>query len=252
MNAKAFSKRAAGCAVFLLIAGGAGFSATGGGAAETDGGGGRELRVTHLVEPVFPATLPARGILRGEVVVVFSVDPAGRLDDWLVLADTHEALARETVRALKAWQFEPVLAGGAPVWSRAQLRVTFEAPGAVVTKTVIDSFDMLTGDRLKYPATVRVFGSLRELDRPPALKRDGAPLYPAELAGAGAGGSALVEFFIDEKGRVRMPVIESADHGLLGVAAVDAVLRWKFEPPVRNGKPAVVRVRQRFDFNPGA
>ena len=248
MNAKAFSKRVAECAVLLLLAGGIGFSAAGGGVAKTGGGGNRELRVTRMVEPVFPAGLTARGILRGEVTVVFSVDPEGRLDDWLVLADTHEALARETVRALNQWQFEPVLIGGTPVWSRARLRVTFEASGAVVTKTVMDSFDMLTGDRLKYPATVRVFGSLRELDRPPALKRDGAPLYPAELAGASAGGSALVEFFIDEKGRVRMPVIESADHGLIGIAAVDAVLKWEFEPPVRNGKPAVVRVKQRFDF----
>ncbi len=250
MKAKAFSKHAATCAVLLLAAGGtAGRPAADGVAAETGPGAIRELRVTHMVEPVFPAMLPALGILRGEVAVVFSVDPAGRLDDWLVLADTHEAFARETVRALKEWRFEPMLAGGAPVWSRARLRVSFEATAAVVTKTVLDSFDMLTQDRFKYPVTVRVFGSLRELDRPPAPRRAGAPLYPAALAGAG--GSAMVEFFIDENGRVRMPVVESADHDLLGAAAVDAVLGWEFEPPMRHGRPVGVRVRQRFDFPKG-
>jgi TonB family protein len=60
-----------------------------------------------------------------------------------------------------------------------------------------------------------------------------------------------VEFYIDEQGRVRMAAVprEAADD-IYSAAAVAAVEQWRFEPPLRKGKPVLVLVEQLFRFRP--
>ena len=61
-------------------------------------------------------------------------------------------------------------------------------------------------------------------------------------------GDAVVEFLVDEEGRVCVPRVVSASDPAFGYAAVQAVSTWRFEPPVSKGKPGVARVSVPFEF----
>jgi TonB family protein len=86
---------------------------------------------------------------------------------------------------------------------------------------------------------------LRDLDHIPTPVEVVAPVAKLE----GAPRSVTVEFYIDEQGRVRMPAVdrEAADD-TLAAAAVAAVEKWRFEPPVRKGRPVLVFAEQPFNF----
>jgi TonB family protein len=60
----------------------------------------------------------------------------------------------------------------------------------------------------------------------------------------------VVDFYVDQDGRIRMPVIMSATHDFLAQAAVDALNQWRFKPPTLAGQPVAVRVEQEFVFSP--
>jgi outer membrane biosynthesis protein TonB len=47
-----------------------------------------------------------------------------------------------------------------------------------------------------------------------------------------------------------MPVVISADNERLGWSAIVALEQWRFDPPLRKGKPVLVRSTQTFRFEP--
>jgi TonB family protein len=93
--------------------------------------------------------------------------------------------------------------------------------------------------------------ALRELDRIPTPKKIVKPIYPVEMAKSGHHGRVVVDFYIDESGRVRMPAVSletTRNDEELATAAVTAVSQWEFEPPVSHGRPALVAIQQEFNF----
>ncbi|MDR1010354.1 MAG: energy transducer TonB [Opitutaceae bacterium] len=243
------------CAAMLCVAWIA-LPVTGGAAAaqkqiaQTDGPAVEALKIVNMVELGYPPSLTWQGITRGVVDLVFGVDGEGRLDDYLITSYTKPEFAKEVVAALKQWRFEPMRLDGVPVWSRAELSFSFEARGVVITRTVLDGVTMLTASMLEASNRVHVLSRQSELDHPLAVANAVAPLYPAKLAESGRAGEVMVEFFVDEQGRVRLPVAEGGAHPWFGEAAVQAVMQWRFEPPMKKGWPTVVKVRQQFVFNP--
>jgi len=61
-------------------------------------------------------------------------------------------------------------------------------------------------------------------------------------------GSAVIDFYIDSEGHPRMPVAQKASHVEFAVAAADALMQWRFEPPTHRGRPITVRMVQEFVF----
>ena len=61
-------------------------------------------------------------------------------------------------------------------------------------------------------------------------------------------GQVVLDFYIDEQGRPRMPVVTHSDDDALNLAAVEALSHWRFVPPTRNGVPVMVRAKQSFRF----
>lgn len=64
-------------------------------------------------------------------------------------------------------------------------------------------------------------------------------------------GEALIETFIDEFGYTQLPRIISASDPAFGYAACQAIAGWQFEPPLKDGKPVVVKVRIPVEFKRG-
>ena len=77
-----------------------------------------------------------------------------------------------------------------------------------------------------------------------------APVYPDGLRQQGIEGEVELQFLIDEKGIVQRVEVAKSLHPYLDYAAMQALKEWKFEPPIRNGKPAPGIFILKFHFNP--
>ena len=74
------------------------------------------------------------------------------------------------------------------------------------------------------------------------------PELPASLKAAGVHGTVVVDWIVDEAGDVReAKVIESADPRL-STLAMEAVMKWKFTPGMKNGKPFATHLRVPISF----
>jgi TonB family protein len=59
----------------------------------------------------------------------------------------------------------------------------------------------------------------------------------------GESGRAVVDFYVDDTGRVLLPEVVSASGEAAGWAALTAVNRWRFLPPRQGGQATMARGR---------
>lgn len=76
------------------------------------------------------------------------------------------------------------------------------------------------------------------------------PVYPDELRQQGIEGEVELQFVVDEKGIVRFAEVVKPLHPYLDYAAIQALKQWKFEPPLREGKPISGIFILKIHFNP--
>lgn len=82
----------------------------------------------------------------------------------------------------------------------------------------------------------------------PIITHKVEPEYTREARQARIQGTVLLHLVVDEQGRARdVRVVESLGHGL-DEKAIAAVLRWKFKPGVKDGKPVSVQVKIPVQF----
>ena len=98
------------------------------------------------------------------------------------------------------------------------------------------------------PGGVPVF-SLGQLDRTPRARLQTSPEYPLSLRQAGIEGQVLVEFSVDTTGRVVTARVVRATHRGFEAAALRAVLKWRFEPGRREGRPVSFRMMVPIGFS---
>jgi TonB family protein len=100
-------------------------------------------------------------------------------------------------------------------------------------------------DRMGPPRMPRVV----DLDRVPRAMAQPAPRYPHELQKSAIEGSATIEFVVGIDGRVISAEAVHSTHREFATAAVEAVLRWKFEPGTINGRKVRFRMAIPIQFN---
>jgi len=89
----------------------------------------------------------------------------------------------------------------------------------------------------------------KSLDRAPRTVVQTAPRYPSALRNDGIDGEAVVEFVVGTDGRVLSAEAVRWTHREFASAAVDAVLRWKFEPGTINGRKVRFRMAIPVQFS---
>jgi TonB family protein len=203
------------------------------------------IGIDQTVPVTYPATMQTRGIPTGEARVVISVDAEGRLTDCLVVGYTHEAFANEVVSAVKRWVYEPARVGGHARAASTNLIFKFSSDYSVIVEGlgagVETHFIPELRNRYSYAAY-----QLRHLDRIPTPVHVVQPSL-SDLPEKPR--TVIVEFYIDEEGRVRAPSVSLAEaENIYAAAAVAAVEQWRFEPPLRRGKPVLVVAKQEFRF----
>jgi outer membrane biosynthesis protein TonB len=206
------------------------------------------LEVTYMPTPVFPQDQIQRGIIDGEVSVIVSIDPNGRAADWLVTASTDPAFEKMAAELLPDIEFKLPAVGDRTSPVRVGFNLSFEARGVVVSHAVTDTIDNLI-NRMVSPRRINKLGTPRQLDRVLTLRHTVAPLYP-ETPHTSADTRVVLDFLVDETGRVRMPVLHAGNNELLARASAHALLDWRFDPPTRDGRPVIVAARQEFVLPP--
>jgi TonB family protein len=84
--------------------------------------------------------------------------------------------------------------------------------------------------------------SASNVDRIPVVIKQEAPVYPYSLRLTGNRGEVVVDFIIDPQGNVVMANVSKSSHPDFEAPAVEAVLKWKFKPGLKNGRPVYVHM----------
>lgn len=88
----------------------------------------------------------------------------------------------------------------------------------------------------------------RDLDAPPKVIKSVFPQYPQDWRNANVSGRVIVDFTIGEDGKVSDPSVRGSPRPELTALVLHAILQWRFEPAMKNGKPLAIRARQEFSF----
>jgi protein TonB len=80
------------------------------------------------------------------------------------------------------------------------------------------------------------------LDNSPRTRFQVSPLYPFEAKRTGLTGDVIVEFIVDESGRVHDPRVVTSTDRTFEESALRAVAKWIFEPGKRGGKSVRFRM----------
>jgi TonB family protein len=205
------------------------------------------LQIIETDVPAFPLRLNGTEVMNGDATVTIRVDRDGHLTDCLVTEYSRKEFADTAVAELKEWQFEPSRVNGVPWSSVKEVHFDFTRTGVVVSLSAFDALmsrvDEIAKDRFAYHSR-----TLRELDRIPTPVVVVTPVSPKMAVGEKSR-TVAVDFYIDEEGMVRLPSVARADVGTVWAAcALDAVKQWRFEPPLYQGRPTLVVVRQEFNF----
>jgi TonB family protein len=211
-----------------------------------------ELRWVIAPEPVntaFPI-YPLAALQAGQSgwsEVKFIIGPAGRITASQLLGASHPEMGHAALAMIDTWEFTPPKKkDGTPCYAALTIRHEFK-PNNYGDVPVSDEARQILKKLGKTPGEIVSF---QDLDRPCKPRSRRPPIYPSKLLKAGQPGEALIEFFIAPNGDAELPSIISSSAPEFGYAAVQAVATWRFEPPVKGGKPTTVRVRIPLEFGP--
>ena len=176
---------------------------------------------------VYPEAARRAGV-EGRVVVQFVVDETGAVRDPVAVRSDSDLLSQAAVDAVRQQRFTPGRVEGRPVKVRFAVPVTFRL-------TPPQPEYVPDGAGIYEIAEVQpeLVGGLRGLQF--------AVHYPEQARRLGVQGDVVVQFVVDEEGRVRDAAVVRSPHRLLSESALAAVHRQRFRPGTVDGRPVKVR-----------
>jgi TonB family protein len=179
----------------------------------------RDARPISAPFPEYPADMLDKGT-GGQVELIVRVETDGSVRDVRTEHATDVRLAIICEAALRKWKFEPARYFGRRTGDDFPVKFKFES-GNVSVEVPPDPH--LTGV-------------------PPKVLTQVSPEYPRELVNSRNRGSVEIAFIVDREGNVREPLVLKSTHPLLESPAVQAVMKWKFQPATVDGRPVNTRM----------
>ena len=209
----------------------------------------QKLRLEKFVMPEFPSYVQLTGNNRGVVTVAIGRDTEGHVTDVLVLDSTHPRLSQSVVDAVSKWKF--VFPANPPPSGQEIVpivRFLFTAKGISIVSALTGS--LASKDRDVNENSPVMLPSFAELDAVPKPINNPMPRFTGALADRAANTTVTVKFFVDETGKVRVPIIIDSSVPELGRAVLAAVEQWRYEPPRMGGHETIALEIQTFNFGP--
>ncbi len=123
-----------------------------------------------------------------------------------------------------------------------QLQQLAQTSGGNISDLAVDIPDLEIDLGLDVGGDIQIARELIPLVRIP-------PEFPQRAAARGIEGYVILRFTVTETGSVADPEVLRADPpGFFELAAKRAVLRWKYQPQIRDGKPTRVITLTRITF----
>jgi len=129
-----------------------------------------------------------------------------------------------------------------PTGLKTMVAIPHPAPVLVSGVTVRDTFLDTSGNLLgAMTGSGGAILSSMALDDPPRARLQCAPVFPHEARRQGVSGEVVVEFVVDEEGRVLAPRVIRSSREMFEEPTLRAVAKWSFHPGRSSGR--VVRFR---------
>ncbi len=197
-----------------------------------------------------PGSAANRGIMNGSAVVSVSIDAEGKATDYLVIGYTDQVFGPALLDEAKTLTYQPAKLNGVPVPARYDLGYVF-APNLTRVEVNVQDAARLRSDKNHPTPLAYSAAAEKNLDHPLELTNAALPRLPDGFQSADKKEiKVFITFYIDEKGRVRAPNVESAASPELIPRAIEAMLLWSFKPPLVNGQPALVFTGRSLRFVP--
>lgn len=210
-----------------------------------------EFAIQESKDPKFPLTLKALGYEEGSAVFAIYINQYGGLEDYLLLEASHVDFAKAVEKVLPDWSYSVPLVDGEVASIVSRIKVKFErGKGVIYESTGYSNILGHINSHFADDEAYRIF-ALDELDSIPIPTHMEKPSFHVDLLEERDIVNAVFEFFIDTEGNVRIPTLREADDKVderLLVIAQNALLQWKFQPPMHKGKPVVAKAAQPFRF----
>jgi TonB family protein len=154
------------------------------------------------------------------VPVKLNLDESGAIVRTEMEPTIDDRMRHAVEAALKNWRFAPARQAGKAIASEITLQVCCLSPWARNTGEYV----------------------------PPKVIHVVQPDYPYTMQKFGINSKVTVDFVIDRDGSVRNPVIVASDNPAFDEPALEAVLKWTFQPGEIDGVKTKVTARQSIEF----
>ncbi len=213
---------------------------------------GVDLKIKILKMPLFPKTMEQEGIFEGHARIALDIDYTGELTDWIILEASHPSFALAIEQVVDDWRFSAPFINGENRSVVTQLDFDFRSQGTVVSfSSGVSNITRQINKITRYRAEEFSLSRIKDLDTRPYPIQQTPPMVSQEMIDKYNGTRAVFTFYVDEAGQVRIPVLSQTDGDpdpVMLLAAQDAISQWRFEPPTKNNKPAMIQLSQTFVF----
>jgi len=198
----------------------------------------------------FPGEAVHEGVATGRATVGVFLDAAGQPKDFLLIRCTKDYFGAALLEEAKRRTYVAKQVKGAAIPSAFTFTYAFEPPPGMNAISNFEaasrrSEDIQGGAGYAYRARNET-----EVDGGQLVQtRVAIPVLPRALVPQdGKPVRALVSFYVDEQGRVRLPNVESYLPPQFVTAAIAALQQWGFKPPLSKGKPVLVHTMRALTF----
>ena len=202
----------------------------------------RQSGLMKYVAPEFPFMAEGQGIVAGLTTVAVAWEAEGAPSDVVVLRTNDDAFGVAAREAVMQWRRAP-RPGGREV---VMYEIRFLKTGVIVSRTNSVSSRRAVemaenAEPLRLPLSTQLDAPLRAIAQP-------MPVFPVSARGRWDEARVVVEFYIDETGRVRAPTVQESTAPEFEAETLNALRHWQYEVPRKNGQPTIVTERWAFDF----
>jgi TonB family protein len=191
--------------------------------------------------PEYPLEMRMLG-LSGEVIVEFSVDQDGNVQDPYAIQSNNPWFERAAISAIEKWKFTPGLKAGRPVkTTKVRQKITFRIDDLEPR----DLWKVTKGkDYKKLPAEF-------QWDVAPVPVNTAMAVYPLDLLQAGTKGQVTLGYIVGPDGTVVKAEAQEATTPEMGLAALAMIDVWRFVPARKDdGTPCYAMLGMILKFSP--
>lgn len=185
------------------------------------------------LQPIYPQLAKLAGI-QGVVYLKLLINEKGNVEQAKILQGAKDMLDNSALAAAKEAKFSPAFIGNKPVKVWIILPVSF--------KLDIDKTQGESGKTAEGEETV-------EVQKMPELIEAVNPVYPEEAKKNGIKGKVYLKVFVDEGGIPKETKVLKSTNEIFNQPAIDAALKCKFTPAIKDDKPIAVWVVIPYKFD---